>query len=263
MSRLIAGSARVALGALLLAALPAAAYADELGDLDPPQENASKWGLGLGVGIKRSPYRGVGNETNVIPLLSFQNRYVRFFGTTLDVRLPSAGPVDFAVRARYGLGDGYKSSDSGYLSGMEERKGGLSIGLAATWHAGVADVSLDWMRATNYGKGNRFKLSVERGFAVTSRLRLTPHVGVQRADRKDVDYYFGVRDSEVRANRPAYDGRATTSIEGGVRLDYAFTKHQTMFIDVGVQHWGSGVTDSPLVERSTVPTMRLGYLYRF
>ncbi|WP_235939175.1 MipA/OmpV family protein [Schauerella aestuarii] len=238
-------------------------HAAEIGDPEPTQEYASQWGVGAGVGIKRSPYRGIGNETNAIPLLSFQNRYVRFFGTTLDAKLPSAGPIDFSVRARYGLGDGYKSSDASYLSGMEERKGGLSLGLATTWHTDLANVSLEWMRATSNGKGNRIKLAVERSFDVSNSITVTPYAGIERADRKDVDYYFGVTNSEIRANRPGYEGRATTNVEGGIRLDYAFTKQQNLFFDVGVQHWGAGVTDSPLVDRSTSPSLRIGYLYRF
>ncbi|MDQ2140620.1 MipA/OmpV family protein [Alcaligenaceae bacterium B3P038] len=264
MSWLNAGSNRVVLGALIAAITgPVATQAADIGDPEPTQEYASQWGLGAGVGIKRSPYRGVGNETNAIPLLSFENRYVRFFGTTLDAKLPSAGPVDFSIRARYGLGDGYKSSDSSYLSGMDERKGGLSLGLATTWHNDLANVSLEWMRATSNGKGNRIKLAVERSFDVSNNVSLTPYAAIERADRKDVDYYFGVKTSEIRANRPGYEGRATTNIEGGIRLNYTLTEQQNVFVDVGVQHWGAGVTDSPLVDRSTSPTMRLGYLYRF
>lgn len=252
------------LAAVLLAGSPLiTAQAADVGDREPTEEYASTWGIGAGVGIKRSPYRGVGNETNALPLLSFQNRYVRIFGATIDAKLPSAGPLDFSLRAKYGLGDGYKSSDSSYLSGMARRKGGLSLGVATTWHSDLVDVSLEWMRATSNSKGSRLRLTAERSFEVGERLRLTPHVGIERSDRKDVDYYYGVRDSEIRPDRPGYEGRATTDIDVGVRLDYAFTRQHNLFVDLGAQRWGSGVTDSPLVDRSTSPFLRMGYLYRF
>lgn len=248
---------------LVVTTLVSPAHAADVGEREPTQEYASQWGLGVGVGVARSPYRGVGNDTNAIPLVSFQNRYVRIFGTTIDAKLPSAGPLDFSIRARYGLGEGYKSSDASYLSGMSERKGGLSLGLATTWHTDLVDVSFEWMRATSHSQGNRFKLQAERSFDVASRTRLTPYLGVERADSKDVDYYFGVRDSEVRPNRAAYSAGAATNLDAGVRLDYAFTRQHNIFLDVGMRRWGAAVTDSPLVDRSTTASLRVGYLYRF
>ncbi len=258
-----ARTTRILTAALLACLGPATAQAQGLRTPEYTQENESQWSLGAGIGIQRSPYRGVGNETNAIPLLGFQNRYVRLFGTTFDAKLPSAGPVDFSIRARYALGDGYKSSDSSYLSGMDKREGGLWLGLATTWHSGVADVSLEWMRALGKSKGNRIKLAVERSFEAGNRIQITPYAGVQWSDSKDVDYYFGVKDSEVNTERARYEGKSTTSVNAGIRIDYALTRHQNLFLDVGLQRWGSGVTDSPLVQRSTSPSLRMGYLYRF
>lgn len=254
---------RILTAALLACVGPTMAQAEGLRIPEYPQENESQWSLGAGIGFERSPYRDVGNETSAIPLLGFQNRYVRFFGTTFDAKLPSAGPVDFSIRARYALGDGYKSSDSSYLSGMDKREGGLWLGLASTWHSRVADVSLEWMRAVGKSKGNRIKLAVERSFAATNRIHITPYAGIQWSDSKDVDYYFGVKDSEVTAERARYEGKSSTNINAGIRIDYTLTRHQNLFLDVGVQRWGSGVTDSPLVRRSTSPSLRMGYLYRF
>ncbi|MBT9432865.1 MipA/OmpV family protein [Candidatus Sodalis endolongispinus] len=226
-------------------------------------EDESHWGLGLGNSLKRSPYRGVGTDAGVLPLLSYENRYLRYFGTTLDAKLPSAGPVDFAVRAQYRLGEGYKASDADYLDGMAERKGGLALGLATTWHNPFAEVSLEWLRATDNSKGNRVTVAVERTFDYDSDLHFTPYIEVQRADLKDVDYYFGVRDSESRPDRATYDGKASTNINGGLRMAYALTRHQHLLLDVGIRYWGSGVTDSPLVDHDASPSLRLGYLYRF
>lgn len=263
MSLLNSCSNRILAAALLASSSVVAAQTADGGDRESTEEYASTFGLGGGVSSKRSPYRGVGNETNAFPLVTYENRYVRFFGATLDAKLPSAGPVDFSLRARYGLGDGYKSSDSSYLSGMARRKGGLSLGVATTWHNDLVDVSFEWMRATSNSKGNRFRLTAERSFEVSNSLRLTPHVGIERSDRKDVDYYYGVRDSEIRPGRPGYKGSATTNVDVGVRMDYAFTRQHNLFLDVGVQRWGSGVTDSPLVDRRISPFVSLGYLYQF
>lgn len=71
--------------------------ADRKADDQPDEYH---WGLGIGAGIKKSPYRGVKNDTTVLPLLSYENHYIRFFLDTLDVKLPSAGPFDFSLRSK-------------------------------------------------------------------------------------------------------------------------------------------------------------------
>ena len=83
----------------------------------------SHWGLGLAAGYTASAYRDFDNKVQGLPLLMYENRYISFFGTTLDAKLPSAGPVSFRLRAKYS-GDGYEAKDSPYLGGMDERKGG-------------------------------------------------------------------------------------------------------------------------------------------
>jgi outer membrane scaffolding protein for murein synthesis (MipA/OmpV family) len=39
--------------------------------------------------------------------------------------------------------------------------------------------------------------------------------------------------------------------------------NQTTFVDLGVTRLGSSIKNSPLVDRSTLPMVRVGYLYRF
>ncbi|WP_312435845.1 hypothetical protein [Janthinobacterium sp.] len=59
----------------------------------------SQWGLGLGAGLDRKAYRDFDNDVQALPLLLFENRYVSFFGTTLDAKLPSSGPLSLRLRA--------------------------------------------------------------------------------------------------------------------------------------------------------------------
>jgi MipA family protein len=67
----------------------------------------------------------------------------------------------------------------------------------------------------------------------------------------------------VRAGRPAYTGKASYNVSIGTKVDYQFTPHQLVFVDVGVTHLSSGITDSPLVGKRFVPEAKLGYLYQF
>lgn len=231
------------------------------------QERAAgdaKWGLGLGVSVRKSPYEGVGDKSTVLPLLSYENDWVRLFGTTLDAKLPSAGPVDFSLRAKVALGEGYVASDSAALAGMAARDGSIYLGAATTWHAGFAEFSLDYLHdVSGNSQGARLRLGAEHSFAFAQRFLVTPHASVTRLDAKHVDYFYGVRPEEATAARPAYAGKATAETELGIRFGLLLAPNQRLLLDLVDTHWGSGVTDSPLVGRSSAPGILLGYTYTF
>jgi outer membrane protein len=92
---------------------------------------------------------------------------------------------------------------------------------------------------------------------------LTPRLGASWQDKKYVDYYFGVRNSEVRIDRAAYVGKSGVTTEVGVRGMYMFDKTHSMFMDVGVSSLAKEIKDSPLVDRSTENSVFIGYLYSF
>src|SRR5450830_1635621 len=220
------------------------------------------WGLGLGVGVQRSPYRGYGTKTRALPILLYNSEHFRVVGTTADWKLGSVSQFDFALRAKYSNGAGYKSGDAPILNGMDERKDGFWLGGAAAWRAPLAKFTLEWLKAAGNSKGQTVKLGAERGFTVGS-VKLTPHLGVAWMNNDYVNYYYGVKSTEVRSTRAAYTGKSTTNASVGLRTDYSLTAAQSMFLDLSVTHYGSGITDSPLVDRSTAPGLRLGYIYKF
>jgi outer membrane protein len=229
---------------------------------DAPGADSSRWALGVGAGVQRWPYRGVDNDTRVLPAISFENRWLRVGGLGADLKLGSAGPVSFAFGARYSL-NGYDSSDAPILDGMDDRKGGVWVGPSLTWHTPLADVSAEVLGdASGHSKGAQVRLGVERTFA-TGAFRFTPRVVALWRDKKYVDYYYGVTATEARADRPFYEGRSTTDVELGLRTAYLLSPHHTLFLDVSSTALGKAVKDSPLVDRSSQSGVRLGYLYRF
>ena len=221
----------------------------------------SQWGLGLGAGLDRKAYRDFDNDVQALPLLLFENRYVSFFGTTLDAKLPSSGPLSLRLRARY-ANDGYEAKDSPFLRGMAERKGGVWVGGAVTWRGSVINASAEALAATGDAEGKRVRLELNRQFQAGA-VTITPRVAAQWQDKKFVDYYYGVRTSEVRAGRAAYAGDAATNVELGLRFGYAVAPRHTVFVDLSATGLGSAIKDSPLVDRSNQAGIKAGYLYSF
>ena len=237
-------AARLGLTALALGTLALAARAQQPSEGMEPTENlpaaGSQWGIGIGVGFEKKPYRAFDDKAQVLPLIMYANRYVSVLGPVVDVHLPSAGPLSLRLRARY-AGDGYEAEDSPYLAGMGERKAGFWLGGAATWRNEAANLSAELLAdASGHSKGTRYKVQVDRRFT-TGAFGWTPRVAAQWLDKKYVDYYYGVQASEARTGRPRYEGEAVTNMEVGLRLDYAAAPKQDVFVDLSATRLGSAI----------------------
>ena len=225
-------------------------------------EASSQWGLGIGVAMERKPYRDFDDKAKALPMLTYENKWVSIAIPSVDVKLPSAGPVSLRLRARYAA-DGYDADDSPFLNGMDKRKGSLWLGGAAIWRNDIANLSAELLAdGSGNSKGTRFKVQVDRRFS-SGAFGFTPRLATHWVDRKYVDYYYGVAAAEARSDRAEYAGKATANIEVGLRVDYAVAPKQTVFLDVSATSLGSGIKNSPLVGRSNQTGVRLGYVYRF
>jgi outer membrane protein len=233
---------------------------------DPPPE--SGWGLGVAVISTQKAYKGIDRDNVALPLVYFENRWVRLFGPGVEFKLPSldlsaSQKVDFRLVAKYDR-SGYDSDDAPVLSGMEERKDVFWAGAKVTWRNDVADISAEVLAdASNHSKGRRATLGLERTFRLGQHVMFVPRVSATWLSDKYVDYYYGVRDTEIRADRPAYSGKSAVNAELGARATYLFNAAHSVFVDVGVTRLAKEMKNSPLVERSTESRVAAGYLYRF
>lgn len=222
------------------------------------------WGLGLGALTSQRPYAGVDNRNRALPLLYFENAWLRVIGPQAEFKAwrSSGNALSLDARLRY-EDSGYEAHDSSRLTGMDERKGGFWGGAVLSWQAGIARVSADWTAdLSGHSKGQKLQLQVDRRFGLGA-FAITPRVQAQRLDRKFVDYYFGVRAHEALAGRPQYAGKAATALELGVRVDYAIAPRHSAFFDIGTTRLPDEIRDSPIVDRSGVSRAVVGYLHRF
>ena len=244
--------------ALCLAAAPAWADGPDHGEGE-----GSRMGLGLGVVSEVSAYRGVGTDTKVVPMFMFENSYVRVFGPNLDLKLPSAGPVSFALTAKYDE-NGYKASDATELQGMAEREGGFWLGAKAKWDTPWAELSATALGdASNKSSGQQLELEASKSFGLGNRVRLEPHLALTWLDSSYVDYYYGVGAGEAKTGRAAYTGTSTVNTELGLRLKTNLAPGHMVMMDVKHTLLGSGIKNSPLVDRNGVSTVFVAYVHQF
>ncbi|PAJ86083.1 MipA/OmpV family protein [Burkholderia ubonensis] len=222
--------------------------------------NVTRWGLGVGLGVVASPYKQYGTKVSPIPMINFDNKWVRLFGTSVEIKVAQWSGVAFGLRAQYSIFDGYKASDSSVLEGMQKRSGAFWYGPAVEWRTVFGTLSGEYLVSGN--KGQQAKIGFGTPFSFGS-VSVEPHVDVQWLSGKYVNYYYGVRSEESRPGRAEYGGTSTINMSIGSRFAYSIDKHQSINLDVGVTRLGSGITDSPLVGRRFVPQAMAGYVYQF
>ena len=261
-------TARLSVLAVVLGAAASNALAQPPGPGGPGDHEGSQWGLGIGVVNTQKPYKGMDRETKALPMINFENEYVKVGGLGLEVKLPSlqlgdSSRIKFGIVGKMELG-GYEASDAPILAGMAERKGGFWAGAKAEWENQLVEVSAQWTADTSgNSKGQRFSVGLEKNFPLGKQVMLVPHVSAHWLDKKYVDYYYGVRANEATLGRAAYAGKAGVNVEAGLRAMYHIDRHQGVLIDVSVTSLAKSIKDSTLVDRSSTNRVLLGYMYRF
>lgn len=253
----VKGATALALG-MCATALAGAAPADE----------ASSWGLGFAAFSVQHPYTDIKRENHVLPLISYENQYVRVFGPVVELKaysidLGDGQRLDLRVTGKYDF-SGYESDDATILDGMRERKSSVWVGAKAIWRTGVVDVSAEVQAdAARKSRGRRASLGLEKNWRAGEHVILAPRVSAAWVDKKYVDYYYGVAADEARPGRVAYVGKSGVNAELGLRGTYIIDANHSLFLDLGVTKLAKGIKDSPLADRSTENRVGLGYLYSF
>jgi MipA family protein len=266
------GVARLVALAVFLGGAAASAAAQERGTDGPGgSEQGTQWGLGIGMIAKQDAYKGIKRDTEVVPVLRFENEYLEFFGLGLEVKLPSlklgeGNQIKFGLVGEFDM-SGYEAKDARktpILAGMKERKGGLWAGAKATWETEVISISAELTAdASGHSKGRRFSLGLEKEWHLGEKTMLVPYVTAHRLDNKYVDYYYGVRAAEATVERAAYAGKGGMNLEIGLRAVHQFDEHHSMLLDVGVTRLAKQIKASPLVGRGNTNQVILGYVYNF
>lgn len=231
-------------------------------------EQATRWGLGAGVASTQKPYAGSNRDYTPLPIVHIENRYFRLSATEAEIKLPGlrwneTQHLNAGLILRYD-GAGYESDDAWILQGMAKRKGGFWGGAQAEWQNNIVTLFTDWTHdLSGNSQGQRVRIGAQRRWHVGEHFSLTPRIVVNWYDSKYGDYYYGVRSSEARSWRSAYQTDASVNTELGLRSGWQFTRHQSLMLDLQTTLLASEIKDSPLVDRTNENRIFLSYRYDF
>lgn len=218
---------------------------------------------GAGAVISTSPYDGVKTKTLALPFLSgeYKNFYVQGIEAGYRFFKNDAWVLSAVISPRF---MGYSSEDSAVLGGMEDRKRSMDAGLKADYQLPQGLVLSGKVLADVLSRsdGMEYDLSLRRPVKGSIFL-FVPSAGVRYQDRSLVDYYYGVRDDEVRSGRPAYVPRGSLNPFADVIFTCGISQKLVVVTMLGVESLGRKIRKSPIVDESYVVSAAAGLTYRF
>jgi len=244
---------------LLLALLTLSLYGEEM-------QKKKKVTLGFGPYMQTQPYKGVDPLLVPSPVIFFDN-------SLFYVRWSRAGMYflgDKGEEFSWGLSltaqprtYGYKAEDSKYLEGMDERETTFEGGLA--FSASYNDTYIETMLLTDIlvrYESWLFKTEIGDEFKL-GKFTFYPSIIVVYESDEFVNYYYGVKQHEARADRAQFTPGAGWQIGAQTYIDYPFTDKLAGLINLRVDRLPSSALNSPLIESDYIYSGLVSLIYTF
>jgi outer membrane protein len=236
---------------------------DTMGDMNILKKELSN-SVGVGLFYSQSIYNGASNTFLPIPVVHVDYDGFFFHGYQAGYSFIKQNNAKVSLLIKPNLTN-YSGSDSDALAGMEGRKISLNAGLQASYRYKLIKVSAAAVHdVTDRTNGSEVSGTLAAGLPLLdNRLLLTSLVSLSYQDSRVVNYYYGVKDSEATSGRSAYTPGGALNWTAGVAGKYAFAEHWKATLGYYLRHFGSAITDSPIVDRSYSSIGILGVSYVF
>lgn len=224
--------------------------------------SAGEWGLGIGVAAQSPPQQGIDTQVVVLPFPSYEGEHLSLGFGTIGYALTSSERFRFAVEGQLRF-DGYDPDESQALAGLEERDATLDAGFSFT-------AMNDWGIASF--KVMADALGVHKGYEISASYQypmqfkhwtLIPSIGLNFPSAELVEYYYGVRPTEVIDGRPAYSGKSVVNVTVGLSVMYALASNWEIVGGAEYTRLGEGITDSPIIAEDSEVIAYTALVYRF
>lgn len=218
--------------------------------------------IGLGSSFSTSLYK-VGDtfDIPVVPAINYNYKRFSFRGVAASFRLFPLTSLtlkpDFnSVEAKNGT----------YNEGLKERKRSLDLGssflLPNKWFMTRFSYERD---ISGRSEANKYAISVSKAFQFEpwkgEKISFIPALSYSQYSKEWSRYYFGVSQSEARANRLEYTPDASHQLSLRLIGNYPITKKYVLNTFYSYMMFSSAVEDSPLTKRGYRSSIFLGLNY--
>lgn len=228
----------------------------------PSQNNAKGFLYGIGLGVNQEIYKGYKRRTIPLPLIGYTGERLTVYGPFISYKVQNFENISLALNLAPRF-QGFDDSDSDIFVGMKKRKFSIDAGFSVNYKKDNWKASLSSLfDVLNQSGGYEFKSSLGHTFKF-GPVFIEPSVSVSLLDSKHVDYYYGVKSSEVNENRTTY--RGVRALNTGVGLSIATPIFFNGFTRVNIEYWqfDSAITNSPLVDSENSVSAQLLFTKMF
>jgi len=229
---------------------------------DKYDEPELSWGVGVGTVIQDQGYTEMDSDGIVIPILIID--YGKFYlqGPKFGYQLYDNDNYSFGFTGNYRL-DGYEADDSPYLTGMDDRDGTLDLGVEFSYDTGFGKIGIEVVAdtlGTHEGYQADFSFSYPINF---DNGQLSPYIGAEFQSDDLVNYYYGVKSTEVTQTRQFYQADSAVNLVMGIRSTWFSGPHHRFVAMLQYKAFDDPIKDSPIIDADGGYNMIFGYAYAF
>ncbi|AWX99863.1 hypothetical protein A8139_07540 [Marinomonas primoryensis] len=224
-------------------------------------ENESNFGLGIGINIAQSIYKGVDVDTTLFPYFVYENNNFYISGEEIGYYYFDYSGLKFGIAVRTGT-HGYSSNDSNQLTGMDDRDRALEFGFKARYNTILGNLfSNTFVDSGKSHKGFAVDFGWNTDIPLSNKLSLSPELSVSYQNSDFTNYYYGVKTSETKLDRAAYNANAGVVKEIGLNVNYFIDRKQMLIFGASKKTFSTEITKSSIVNGDDALSARIIYIY--
>lgn len=216
---------------------------------------------GAGSAYKQQVYQGFSHRGITLPLLGYVGEKLYVVGPFANyaVMRQNDWEIGLDLAARF---NGYDTGDSDFFAGMQERKDSLDAGFSVKYKPNQWNVQFKALTdVLSKSDGSELELNLSHKFKY-KYLSIEPGVALSYLNQNLVDYYYGVKTDEATSTRSFYQGSSTTNQSLKLSLTHPIPIGFVR-LDIDNTWYGSGITDSSLVDDDQALGVRLFFVGYF
>jgi outer membrane protein len=232
---------------------------------DKYDEPELSWGVGLGMISEDEGYTEVGSDSTAVPI--FIINYGKFYlmGPKFGYQLYANDNYTFGLTGNFRM-DGYEAEDSLFLMGMDDRDGTLDLGVEYSYDTGFGKIGIEIV-ADTLGKHEGYQADISFSYPINfDNGQLSPYIGAEYRSDDLVNYYYGVKNTEVTQIRQFYQADSAVNLVMGIRSTWFSGPHHRFVAMLQFKAFDDSIKDSPIIDADDADdayNMIFGYAYVF
>ncbi|WP_392563345.1 MipA/OmpV family protein [Orbus wheelerorum] len=221
--------------------------------------------VGMGASWTDSPYKGYGAVYYPLPHIAFSNEIFFINNFTAGAYVYSDENQKVSLGVSYlPLEFKTKDTDNSQMKQLSKRHSTLlaeaRYSLSTEFGSFAASIGADVLN-----ESNSVLINASYAYAFSGdKWSIEPRIGINWANDKHNDYYYGISHSESARSGLAYhDAKSSFTPYISIVGNYALTQNFGTYLGARVDKLTGDAKNSPMIANSTVPSVFAGVTYNF